>query len=198
MMLSPRMRQEGCPRTKSAPMTNACARPFGLGCAAYSSRMPHCVAVAEQMLEGGLILRRGDDQHVADLGQHQRRQRIVDHRLVVDRQQLLRRHQRERMQPRAGAAGENDALTRHDAPLAPTSVARDAIGLFGPGPPAKAEHARELAAVENGIGGAARRRSGNPSSGSAVTRGVAAGERRLRGDDAARKAVPCRHAAAGE
>ena len=46
-------------------------------------------AVAEQLLEQRLVVRRGDDQDVADAGQHQHAERIVDHRLVVDRQQLL-------------------------------------------------------------------------------------------------------------
>ena len=46
-------------------------------------------AVAQQLLEARGVLRRGDDQDVADAGQHQRGQRVVDHRLVVDRQQLL-------------------------------------------------------------------------------------------------------------
>ena len=38
------------------------------------------------------------------------RQRVVHHRLVVHRQQLLAHGQRGRVQPRAGAAGEDDAL----------------------------------------------------------------------------------------
>ena len=46
-------------------------------------------AVAEQLLEARGVLRRGDDQDVADACQQQRGQRVVDHRLVVDRQQLL-------------------------------------------------------------------------------------------------------------
>ena len=45
--------------------------------------------VTEQLLEARGVLRRGDDQDVADAGQQQRGQRVVDHRLVVDRQQLL-------------------------------------------------------------------------------------------------------------
>ena len=38
------------------------------------------------------------------------RQRVIDHRLVVDRQQLLADDARERIEPRAGAAGEDDPL----------------------------------------------------------------------------------------
>ena len=37
-------------------------------------------------------------------------QRIVDHGLVVDRQQLLGGHERERVQAGAGPAGEDDAF----------------------------------------------------------------------------------------
>jgi hypothetical protein len=46
-------------------------------------------AVAQQGLEARRVLGRADDQDVADAGQHQRRQGVVDHRLVVDRQQLF-------------------------------------------------------------------------------------------------------------
>ena len=46
-------------------------------------------AVAEQALELVGVLGRGDDEHLADAGHHQRRQRVVDHRLVVDRHELL-------------------------------------------------------------------------------------------------------------
>ena len=43
----------------------------------------------------------GDDQDVPDARQHEGGQRVVDHGLVVDRQQLLGGHERERVQ--AGA-----------------------------------------------------------------------------------------------
>ena len=67
-------------------------------------------AVAEQLLEARGVLRGGDDQDVLDAGQQQRGQRIVDHRLVVDRQQLLGYRQGGGMQPGAGAAGEDEAF----------------------------------------------------------------------------------------
>ena len=46
-------------------------------------------AVPEQALEVGEVRRRGDDQDVPDARQHEGGQRVVDHGLVVDRQQLL-------------------------------------------------------------------------------------------------------------
>ena len=67
-------------------------------------------AVPEQALEVGEVGRRGDDQDVPDARQHEGAKRVVDHGLVVDRQQLLGGHERERVQARAGPAGENDAL----------------------------------------------------------------------------------------
>ena len=66
--------------------------------------------VAKQAAELRQVLRRRDHHDVADAGEHQGRQRVVDHRLVVDRQQLLGRSQGHRMQARAGAAGQQDAL----------------------------------------------------------------------------------------
>lgn len=67
-------------------------------------------AVPEQALEVGEVRRRGDDQDVPDARQHEGAKRIVDHGLVVDRQQLLGGHERERVQARAGPAGEDDAF----------------------------------------------------------------------------------------
>ena len=67
-------------------------------------------AVPEQALEVGEVRRRGDDQDVPDARQHEGAKRVVDHGLVVDRQQLLGGHERERVQAGAGPAGEDDAL----------------------------------------------------------------------------------------
>src|SRR3546814_2988256 len=41
-MLSPSTRQLEAPSRNSRPIRNACARPSGLGCTAYSIFMPHC------------------------------------------------------------------------------------------------------------------------------------------------------------
>lgn len=67
-------------------------------------------AVPEQALEVGQVGRRGDDQDVPDARQHEGAKRVVDHRLVVDRQQLLGGHERERVQAGAGTAGKDDAF----------------------------------------------------------------------------------------
>ena len=67
-------------------------------------------AVPEQALEVGQVGRRGDDQDVPDARQHEGAEWVVDHGLVVDRQQLLGGHERERVQARAGPAGEDDAF----------------------------------------------------------------------------------------
>ena len=72
------------------------------------SRMPHARAVAEQPLELVLVLRGRDDEDLADAGHHQRGQRVVDHRLVVDRHELLADAAGDRVQPRARAAGQDD------------------------------------------------------------------------------------------
>ena len=91
-------------------MMNACASPSGDGCSAYGDRDAPLRAVAQQPLERRQVLRRRDDQDVPDARQHQRRERVVDHRLVVDRQELLADRPGDRMQPRARAAGEDDPL----------------------------------------------------------------------------------------
>ena len=77
---------------------------------AYTSGGRGMVSAA---FEAGTILGCGDDQHLADSSQHVDRQRVVDHWLVVDRKQLLRRATSNRMETRTSAPGENDAL--HEA-----------------------------------------------------------------------------------
>ena len=67
-------------------------------------------AVPEQALEVGEVSRRGDDQDVPNASKHEGAKRVVNHGLVVDRQQLLGGHERERVKARAGPAGEDDAL----------------------------------------------------------------------------------------
>lgn len=54
-------------------------------------------AVTEQALEVGQVGWRGDDQDVPDARQHEGAERVIDHGLVVDRQQLLGGHERERV-----------------------------------------------------------------------------------------------------
>ena len=72
-------------------------------------------AVAQQLLEARRVKRRGDDEDVANARQHQHAERVVDHRLVVHRQQLLGDTLRRGIEARARTAGENDALERISA-----------------------------------------------------------------------------------
>src|SRR6185295_5888540 len=66
--------------------------------------------VSEQALKMREVVGRRYDEHIADASQHQRRDRIVNQRLVVDRRQLLGDGARDRIKARAKAAGENDSL----------------------------------------------------------------------------------------
>ena len=67
-------------------------------------------AAAQQKPEERQILRGADDQDLANARQHERGKRIIDHRLVIDRQQLFADCQGDRMQARALAARQDDAL----------------------------------------------------------------------------------------
>ena len=66
-------------------------------------------AVTEQPLELRRVVRGRDDQDVLDARQHQRAERVVDHRLVVDRHHLLADTHRDRVQPGAASAGQDDS-----------------------------------------------------------------------------------------
>jgi hypothetical protein len=58
--------------------------------------IPKCEPSPQQPAECRRIGTRGDHQHIAYTGEHQRRQRVVDHWLVEDGQQLLARVDRDR------------------------------------------------------------------------------------------------------
>ena len=74
-------------------------------------------AIAEQPPEVRIVLRRRDHEDVPDAREHQRRQRVVDHRLVVDRHQLLRHRDRQRVKARPRAARQDNSLTNHSSAL---------------------------------------------------------------------------------
>ena len=88
--------------------------PFGPGLHGPVDRQPEPLPGTEQATERLLIVRGGDDQDLADTRQHEAGERVVDQRLVVDRQQLLAHREGQRVEPRAGAAGEDDPLHRCD------------------------------------------------------------------------------------
>ena len=95
---------------KVSAMRNAWAMPSRLGLLAVIDRKPPGAAVAEQLAETGQILRRGDEAELPDAAFDQRRQRVIDHRFVIDRLELLARHQGQRKQPRTGATGQDYAF----------------------------------------------------------------------------------------
>ncbi len=72
-------------------------------------------AVAQQVGKARRVLRRADQQHVADAAEHQRAQRVIDHGLVVDRHQLLADSLGRGVETGAGATGQDDAFAiSHD------------------------------------------------------------------------------------
>ena len=91
---------------------------IGAGLHGIGDRHPPGAAITEQPLEGGLVVRGGDDQHLTDPGQHQGAERVMDHWLVVHRHQLLAHRRGKRCQASATASSENDALARHCRPAA--------------------------------------------------------------------------------
>ena len=69
-------------------------------------------AVPEQALESADVARSADDEDVPNACEHQRGQRVVHHRLVVDRQELLADHTRQRVEACTRPAGQDDAFHR--------------------------------------------------------------------------------------
>jgi len=69
-------------------------------------------SIAQQLLKGRLIVGRGNNQNLANAAQHQCAKRVINHRLVIHRQQLFADRLGDRMQPRAASPRQDDALAR--------------------------------------------------------------------------------------
>ena len=64
-------------------------------------------AVAQEAFEAGEVVGGGDDEDVADAREHQSRDGVIDHRFVVDGEQLFADALGDGVQSGAGASGEN-------------------------------------------------------------------------------------------
>ena len=63
--------------------------------------------VTQQRLKSGQIAGRGYDQRLPDPSQHHGAERVIDHRLVIDRHKLLRGRQRHGIEAGAATVGQN-------------------------------------------------------------------------------------------
>ena len=104
--------------------------PVGAGLHGVLDVEAPALPVAQQVLERRLVLRRGDDQDLAHVRLEQRRERVVDHRLVEDRHELLAHADRGGVQARAGSTREDDALAIHVGPLS-SNAARSPSRQWG-------------------------------------------------------------------
>ena len=85
---------------------------------------PELMSVPKQFLKARRIRRCGDNQNIPDIRIHQDRQRVIDHRFVINRQKLLGCYLCQRIKPGAGASGKNDSFHCNPSFLMPyhTSV----------------------------------------------------------------------------
>ena len=67
-------------------------------------------AITQQVAILRQVLRGGNNQDFTDAGQHQDRDRVIDHRFVIDRQQLFGNTKGDGVQTRARTASQNDAF----------------------------------------------------------------------------------------
>ena len=89
--------------------------PERAGLVAVGQVDPERRPVRQQLDDVADALAADDDHDLADAHPGERLDRVVDHRPVVDRQQVLVGDDRQRVEPRGRAAGEDDALHRGEA-----------------------------------------------------------------------------------
>ena len=88
-MLSPKMSDAPESPRNFAPIRNAWAIPSGFGLLGVFDPNSELRAVAQIIVQHRQIFRRGNDQHFPQPAEHQRGQRITNHRLVVNREKLF-------------------------------------------------------------------------------------------------------------
>ena len=121
-MLSPRISALVSPPINSRPDQKRLRQPIRARLHRIADLEAPVPPVAQQFRKSPRILRRRDDQNLPQPRQHQRAQRVINHRLVVDRQKLLRHHMGHGIKPRPRSARKNNAL--HIVPPAPRSSSR--------------------------------------------------------------------------
>ena len=101
-MLSPRIKQQGSSDELFADYESLCqtVRTRLLGVGQLDAVQ---AAITQQLSETWQVFRRGDNQDLTHPREHQHRQRIEDHRLIVDWQHLLGHAEGQRMQARTRA-----------------------------------------------------------------------------------------------
>ena len=85
-------------------------KAVGAGLLGVCDMDAEAATVAEQAAEGGVVFGGGDDEDVADAGEHEHRQGVVDHGFVVHGQQLFGNAAGDGVKTGAGAAGKDDAF----------------------------------------------------------------------------------------
>lgn len=112
--LSPSTTDDAVPARKPSARIKACASPSGLGCTLYCSERP----IVQRALKLLLVMRCYDDHDFANASQNLHQQRVRDHGLVLDRQQMFPHGHRDELKPCARSIGENDAnaLCRFETP----------------------------------------------------------------------------------
>ena len=71
--------------------------------------------IAEQFAKQRRVVRCRDNENLANARQHEGGERVIHHRLIVDRQQLFGNHLGHRVEPGTRSAGQNDAFAIHSA-----------------------------------------------------------------------------------
>ena len=146
-------------------------QPLGFGLHGIGQGHAPFAAVAQKSLKGCRVMGRSDDQDVANARQHQGRQRIIDHRLVIDRHQLFRDAFGQRIESCAGPAGQYNSLAHIKLPqrrsrckvggcrLQGDVAARNVWLCDGVGPERDSASGRQKVAAARGRGIAALPRS---------------------------------------
>ena len=106
------MQQNESSPTKLSGQPDGVGDPERAALVAIRQVEPEVGAVTEQLDDVADALAAHDDHHLADAHPGERRDRVVDHRPVVDRQQVLVGDDGEWEEPRRGPTGEDDALHR--------------------------------------------------------------------------------------
>src|SRR5918997_2415370 len=119
----PQYQRDGLAANEVPPDDKGLGQPLGPRLHGVLQVQPPPGPIFQQLLEPGQVRGGRDQEYVPDARQHQRRERVVDKGLVVDREELLADHVCQRVEPRAGPPGQDYALHRSTSPRRPSCAA---------------------------------------------------------------------------
>src|SRR5208337_2538096 len=97
-------------------------KPAGVGLLSIADIKPELGPILKQLLERREVPWRGDQQDIPNPREHKRTQRVINHGLIEDWEELLRNRHRAGIKPSPATSCEDNTLHHTNSPATTTST----------------------------------------------------------------------------